>query len=137
MTTTQEQALVAIRNGGLDWLVAVPDDQRFECGLCEHRTRGFDGYVKVYAAARQHLAAEHVAGVIDILDAPAELDEEDDRCQPIGCDNGVHLPGCRYVELDDPRMCTWFLACENLATGTRAHPVLGQVPCCDRCAAIG
>ena len=23
-------------------------------------------------------------------------------CQPIGCDNGIHLPGCQYIEVDAP-----------------------------------
>ncbi len=27
--------------------------------------------------------------------------DEDDRCQPIGCDAGYHLPGCRYIEVDE------------------------------------
>lgn len=30
--------------------------------------------------------------------------------------------------------CQWFLKCENTATGTVAHPVLGPVPTCRRCA---
>lgn len=33
--------------------------------------------------------------------------------------------------------CRWFLRCENPATHLESHPVLGEVPCCDRCAAIG
>jgi hypothetical protein len=31
--------------------------------------------------------------------------------------------------------CSWFLLCENPATMTKPHPVLGPVPICDRCAA--
>ena len=37
---------------------------------------------------------------------------------------------------DDPhvlRMCEWFALCDNPATKTRSHPVLGAVPICDRC----
>jgi len=30
-------------------------------------------------------------------------------------------------------MCEWFLLCENEATTTRSHPILGDVPICDRC----
>jgi hypothetical protein len=31
--------------------------------------------------------------------------------------------------------CQWFALCENDATQTRPHPILGDVPICDRCAA--
>ncbi len=30
-------------------------------------------------------------------------------------------------------MCQWFAGCRNVATGETAHPVLGDVPTCDRC----
>lgn len=29
--------------------------------------------------------------------------------------------------------CRWFARCDNPATGTRPHPILGDVPICDRC----
>lgn len=32
-----------------------------------------------------------------------------------------------------PRMCQWFVMCGNEATHTRHHPILGDVPICDRC----
>jgi|HubBroStandDraft_6_1064221.scaffolds.fasta_scaffold27386_9 hypothetical protein len=32
--------------------------------------------------------------------------------------------------------CQWFLRCQNAATGTTPHPVLGAVPTCDRCNAF-
>lgn len=51
------------------------------------------------------LAAEHAEGM------PEPVNEVDDSlsspdgivyapCQPIGCDNGQHLPGCAYAEVD-------------------------------------
>lgn len=30
-------------------------------------------------------------------------------------------------------VCGWFLNCGRPATGTTPHPVLGEVPTCDRC----
>ena len=29
--------------------------------------------------------------------------------------------------------CQWFLKCQNQATGTQPHPILGNVPICERC----
>jgi hypothetical protein len=34
------------------------------------------------------------------------------------------------------QICQWFLRCTNEATGTTPHPILGEVPTCDRCAAF-
>jgi hypothetical protein len=31
-------------------------------------------------------------------------------------------------------VCEWFALCDNPAVGTLPHPVLGDVPVCDRCA---
>lgn len=30
-------------------------------------------------------------------------------------------------------MCQWWLLCDNLATTTRTHPILGEVPICKSC----
>jgi hypothetical protein len=30
--------------------------------------------------------------------------------------------------------CLWFATCDRAADGLRTHPVLGQVPSCERCA---
>lgn len=30
-----------------------------------------------------------------------EIDGMDNRCQPIGCDSGYHLPGCPYQAIDE------------------------------------
>lgn len=34
---------------------------------------------------------------------------------------------------DGALICAWFLLCGNPATGVKDHPVLGDVPICDRC----
>jgi hypothetical protein len=34
---------------------------------------------------------------------------------------------------DWPYECQWFAYCTNEATGTTPHPILGDVPTCDRC----
>lgn len=31
-------------------------------------------------------------------------------------------------------VCQWFALCTNVATHVESHPVLGDVPTCDRCA---
>lgn len=31
------------------------------------------------------------------------------------------------------QLCEWFALCDHEATTTRSHPVLGQVPICQRC----
>lgn len=46
----------------------------------------------------------------------------------------------REVEAAPPAIppgydCEWFLLCENEATTTEPHPILGDVPICERCAA--
>lgn len=32
------------------------------------------------------------------------------------------------------KRCEWYLLCDNSATGTTPHPILGEVPICQRCA---
>jgi len=29
--------------------------------------------------------------------------------------------------------CRWFALCDNFATSIRPHPILGDVPICERC----
>jgi hypothetical protein len=31
-------------------------------------------------------------------------------------------------------ICEWFLLCDNPADGVVVHPIIGQVPTCNRCA---
>lgn len=34
---------------------------------------------------------------------------------------------------NQPQMCEWFALCDRVAVTTRNHPILGEVPICDRC----
>lgn len=39
-----------------------------------------------------------------------------------------------YAPNDErPVACAWFAKCDHPANGLRDHPVLGQVPICQRC----
>jgi hypothetical protein len=53
------------------------------------------------------------------------------KVEVIQTDDGV------FTEDDDgnpvPVPCQWFALCENVATTTRNHPILGDVPICTRC----
>jgi hypothetical protein len=68
-------------------------------------------------------------------------------CVPFGCDYGAHYGDCEYnVECSEPtdvhdvipgEPCRWFAHCTLPATHMELHPIIGQVPACDRCTKIG
>ena len=45
--------------------------------------------------------------------------------------DAFYVGGCNNVFAEK---CQWFALCENPPTTTLPHPVLGNVPCCNRCA---
>lgn len=47
---------------------------------------------------RQLLLEKLIDDISDLLD---EDDYGPPPCQPIGCDNGYHRPGCVYAEMDE------------------------------------
>jgi hypothetical protein len=38
-----------------------------------------------------------------------------------------------YAVREETGLCEWVLLCDNDATTTRSHPILGDVPICKRC----
>jgi hypothetical protein len=44
------------------------------------------------------------------------------QCKAHGCD----ISKCGGT-------CHWFAMCDNDTAGTRSHPILGDVPICERC----
>lgn len=57
------------------------------------------------------------------------------RCPTCGGRGSIPIEIDAAGKVSEPGRCRWFLLCENEATTTVAHPVLGSVPCCGRCAA--
>lgn len=39
----------------------------------------------------------------------------------------------RKIDVAPAPLCEWFALCTNVATGYEPHPILGEVPICDRC----
>ena len=65
---------------------------------------------------------------------PREATNMNDFTDSRYADNAYAWQVARENE-DATPMCEWFALCTNAATGTTAHPVLGDVPICDRCKA--
>lgn len=58
---------------------------------------------------------------------PSFQEVHEDYCDPVET-NESNETGNQQGE-----SCAWFLLCENPATTTRKHSVLGDVPICERC----
>jgi hypothetical protein len=41
----------------------------------------------------------------------------------------------RETRPEPAQLCEWWAMCANEATGTMPHPIIGDVPICDRCRA--
>lgn len=42
----------------------------------------------------------------------------------------------KTAEVGTTTICQWYVLCGDPATTTQSHPILGNVPICDRCKAI-
>jgi len=65
-------------------------------------------------------------------------EDESTTCASPMCRNRVvelysNEDGLFEKATDEPVACAWYALCRNQATHLRSHPVLVQVPCCDRC----
>lgn len=84
-------------------------------------------------AAFEKLGVQHSgANNLDVLDGEfVEFNGDDDR---------QYQPEASVLYAEqlqrDLGECRWFARCGRPATGTTPHPVLGDVPTCDRCAAF-
>src|SRR5262245_22634638 len=76
------------------------------------------------AAERQGLVAELTA---EIVAKGGQLTEWE------GLIAEVNAPTVPLPPAQPGVTCAWFAGCDRPATGTTPHPVLGDVPTCDRC----
>lgn len=57
------------------------------------------------------------------------------KCDPSPSDLCHYCAGRGYSTHEiDPPMCQWYALCDNTATTHIPHPILGDVPTCERCA---
>ena len=61
-----------------------------------------------------------------LADAPCD-------CPPNAVCHPECCPTCHGGAAAEAIRCAWFALCDRLATHTRRHPTLGDVPICDRC----
>lgn len=52
------------------------------------------------------------------------------------CNNGPDILGEDFPAQGSEQECAWWAGCNNEATTTEPHPILGDVPICDRCVAM-
>lgn len=73
-------------------------------------------------------------GLCDACEARAATFDYDQPAGPYERDEWLdEYPITTPRMRDIPRACEWFALCTNDATSTMPHPVLGDVPICQRC----
>jgi hypothetical protein len=102
------------------------------------RRDGLTGHVRERSARFNYeraLAAIVAVEDAEGVDAAAKLSDRLRRLRWEASDAGLLTPS--EILTADRRVlggaCEWYALCENPATGTRSHTILGDVPICERC----
>lgn len=101
-------------------------DFMYKCNVCGDEPTPPDDVSPVGFACGRDLTEE----IVEKLELSVQPEAE----WQIRCPGWVQR--FEFTKLVHAEPCKWFLMCENEATGVRNHPVLGDVPICDRCQSL-
>ncbi len=85
------------------------------------------------SAALDHLAQWHNPGEHETESEPSHGRDDQVYMRDGYTMSWNRALGYCALEFDTEPTCQWFAGCDNAATGSAAHPILGNVPTCDRC----
>lgn len=93
----QHEELVFDLPGPLTWLGVEIEDPRDP----DDEMRSLTGRMTIIRVPfHTHGEILHSLCRKQIADTPDLTNGESDACQPIGCDNGIHVAGCKYEKID-------------------------------------
>lgn len=97
MTSVQRDLYLAVLAQGRDPLAVL--------GMYEGRAEADDIVAVKRRLGLPDADREQIAAEDELLHDPewVAAEDVDEPCQPIGCDNGYHLPGCTYAVVDEQR----------------------------------
>lgn len=70
---------------------------------------------------------------VEQIEHDADATRLDDPTKAPAAEIGARYAWAAPVSAAPVPLCAWWAMCTNLATGTRFHPMLGDVPICGRC----